>query len=220
MRTMSACCLRDSLKLSEVMGGAKCSWLIVRLWGAEGNIAGAGWLWERCGIREDLVEGSGKVSSPAYEVLHPELHHGGPTPTFVLWRLRDRRHVRVLLQVLAQGLAQNAHAAAVDNAYFRHPCQEGAVYEFFDLAGGVVDVLADDVDFGGCVQVAGVVFERDFDAASTGRLHGRVRDTGDHFRDVFSGDAHFHGTDFDFEVIFVDFLFDHTSAAHGFQLHG
>src|SRR6266404_3832341 len=132
MRTMSACCLRDSLKLSEVMGGARCSYIIVRLWGAEGNIAGAGWLWERCGIREDLVEGRGKVSSPACEVLHPQLHHRSPTPTLILRRLRHRRYVGVLLQVLAQRLAQDPHAAAVDDAHFRHPSEEGAVYEFFD----------------------------------------------------------------------------------------
>src|SRR2546422_2935728 len=124
MRTMSACCLRLSLKLSEVMGGAGCSSVIVRLGGSEGNIAGAKLLWERCGIREDLVEGRGKLSSPACEVLHPQLHHRSPAPTFVLRRLRHRRYVGVFLQILPQRLAQNPHAAAVDDAYFWHPGEE------------------------------------------------------------------------------------------------
>src|SRR6266849_936722 len=60
MRTMSACCLRDSLKLSEVMGGEGRSWFIVRVDGAEGNIAGAGLLWRNCGIAACSVEDGGK----------------------------------------------------------------------------------------------------------------------------------------------------------------
>ena len=55
----------------------------------------------------------------------------------------------MFLQILPQGLAQDAHAAAVDNAHSREPGEKGAVYEAFDFAGGVVDGVADDVDFGG-----------------------------------------------------------------------
>ena len=65
----------------------------------------------------------------------------------------------MLLQELAQSLAQNTHAAAVDDADARQSGEESAVYESFDFAGGVVDGLADDVDLAGNVRVFS--FERD-----------------------------------------------------------
>ena len=57
----------------------------------------------------------------------------------------------MLLQELAQGFAEDAHAAAVDDADARESGEEGAVDKFFDFAGGVVDGVADNVDLGGDV---------------------------------------------------------------------
>ena len=55
----------------------------------------------------------------------------------------------MLLQQLAQGFAEDAHAAAVDDADAREPGEEGAVDKFFDFAAGLIDGLADNVDLGG-----------------------------------------------------------------------
>ena len=78
---------------------------------------------------------------------------------FVLRCFFHRLDVRVLLQELTQSLAQNTHAAAVHDADTRQPGEESAVYESFDVAGGVVDGLADDVDLAGNIRVFS--FERD-----------------------------------------------------------
>jgi hypothetical protein len=55
--------------------------------------------------------------------------------------------VRVLLQRLPQGFAQDAHAAAVDYADSGQSGEEGAVDELFDFAGSVVDVVTNYIDF-------------------------------------------------------------------------
>ena len=57
----------------------------------------------------------------------------------------------MVLEKLAEGFAEDSHAAAVDNADAGESGEEGAVYEFFDFAGSVVDGLADYVDFLGNV---------------------------------------------------------------------
>src|SRR5438552_3216372 len=80
---------------------------------------------------------------------YSQLHHGRAGAAFVLRRLGDGSDLRVLLQILAQGLAQHAHAAAVDNAHTRQPGEEGAIEEFFHAAGGFVHVFTDDVDLAG-----------------------------------------------------------------------
>ena len=49
----------------------------------------------------------------------------------------------MLLQGLAEGFAEDAHAAAVDYADAGEAGEEGVVDEFFDGAGGVVYVVAD-----------------------------------------------------------------------------
>jgi hypothetical protein len=49
----------------------------------------------------------------------------------------------MLLQGLAQGFAQDAHAAAVDHAHARQAGEKGAVDELLDFAGGVVDVAVE-----------------------------------------------------------------------------
>ena len=66
---------------------------------------------------------------------------------FVLRGLGHGDYVRVLLQELAEGFAEDAHAAAVNDADARESGEEGAVDELFDLGGGFVDVAANDVDF-------------------------------------------------------------------------
>ena len=67
-----------------------------------------------------------KIKTSAYRELltpeldsHSQLHHRRPGPAFILGRLRDRFYMRMLLQVLAQGLAQDAHAAAMHHAHAR-----------------------------------------------------------------------------------------------------
>src|SRR5437868_9931093 len=125
----------------------------------------------------------------------------------------------MLLQILAEGFAQNAHAAAVDDSYSRHPGQKGAVYEPFDFAGGVVDGLSDYVDFGWGVQATGVVLQRDIDAPSASGLHRRIGDADYYLGDIFARDTHLHRADFCFEVVFVKLLFDYCIAAHRFELH-
>jgi hypothetical protein len=47
--------------------------------------------------------------------------------------------MRMLLQILTQRLAQNSHAAAVNDADARQAGQEGAVDELLDFSRGVVD---------------------------------------------------------------------------------
>src|SRR5215472_14016772 len=82
----------------------------------------------------------------------PQLHHRGSAAAFVLRRFGDRGDVGVLLEHLPQGLAQDAHAAAVDDADARESGEKGAVDELFDFARGVVDGLSNDIDLGGNVR--------------------------------------------------------------------
>jgi len=70
--------------------------------------------------------------------LYPQLYHCGPAPALVLRRLGYFLYVRVLLQCLAQGFAEDAHAAAVDHAHPRQSGKEGVVDKLFYGAGGVV----------------------------------------------------------------------------------
>ena len=57
-----------------------------------------------------------RARAPALHELNPQLHHGRAATAFVLGRLGYGNHVRMFLQVLAQGLAEDAHAAAVNDA--------------------------------------------------------------------------------------------------------
>ncbi len=128
--------------------------------------------------------------------------------------------MRVLLQILAQSFAEDAHPTPVDDAHPRHAGKKRAVNEFFDFAGGFIHSAADDVDFSGHVEAARFVLQRDGNPAGAGGLHRRVGGAGLYFRDVFAGDAHFHRTDFNVEVIVANFLFDDSGAAHRFELDG
>jgi hypothetical protein len=55
----------------------------------------------------------------------------------------------MLLQGLAQGFAEDAHATAVDDTDAGEAGEECVVDKFFYGAGGVVDGVADDVDLRG-----------------------------------------------------------------------
>jgi len=65
--------------------------------------------------RQELRYGS--LTDP----LDPQLDHRGSAAPLVERWFRNGLHVRVLLQILAQGFAQDAHAAAMDDAHPRHP---------------------------------------------------------------------------------------------------
>jgi len=65
----------------------------------------------------------------------------------------------MLLQKLTERLAEDAHAAAVDDANARESGEEGAIYEAFDHSTGIVYGLSDYVDFAG--YVGAFAFERD-----------------------------------------------------------
>jgi len=82
-------------------------------------------------------------------MLNAEFHDRRTAAAFILRRLGDGGDVRMLLQHLAQGFAQDAHAAAVDDADAWQSGEEGAVDEFLDFTGSVVDGLSDNVDFAG-----------------------------------------------------------------------
>ena len=89
----------------------------------------------------------------ATTTLHPQLHHRGSAPAFILRRFGYRFHMRVILQILPQRLPQDSHAAAVHYAHSRQAGQKRAVYEFFNLPRGIVDGAADDVDLRRYVRV-------------------------------------------------------------------
>src|ERR1019366_10274982 len=131
----------------------------------------------------------------------------------------------MLLQVLPQGFAKDAHAAAVDDADARQSGQEGAVYEFLQFSGSFVHGAANYVDLAGRVEVARFVLQLDGDASGAGGFDGRrlrlrfALPAGQHFGDIFAGDAHLHRADLDIEMILANFLFDDGGAAHGFELY-
>ena len=124
----------------------------------------------------------------------------------------------MLLQVLAQGFAQDAHTAAVNYADAGESGQEGTVDEFLDFGGGVVDGTSDDVDFVG--DGLGFGFERHRDAAGTGSLDGGVSGVGEDFGDIVARDFHFHHSDFNFEVVIVDLARNFGGASDGLELDG
>lgn len=57
----------------------------------------------------------------------------------------------MVLEKLAEGFAEDSHAAAVDYADAGQSGEEGAVYKFFHFAGSVVNRLPDYVDLLGNV---------------------------------------------------------------------
>src|SRR5579863_4771895 len=124
----------------------------------------------------------------------------------------------MLLQHLAQGFAKDTHAAAVNDAHARESGKEGAVNEFFDFAGGLVDGLSDHVDF--ARDVRPFALELDRYPASTSGLHRSVggASAGEYFSDVVARNLHLHGAHLDFKVGVVDFADDSRRASCRFQL--
>src|SRR5215469_13352703 len=146
--------------------------------------------------------------------LHPQFRHGCSRPTFILWRFDDRLHVRMLLEVPAEGLAQDPHSAAMNNSHARQAGQESAIEELFHLASGVIHVVADDIDLGR--NIVGRVGERNryaFGARSTNRSLGSA---GDHFGDVVPRNPHFHRTYGNLKMTVVEAASGSGIPAHGF----
>src|SRR5580658_6915837 len=110
--------------------------------------------------------------------LHAKLYYCGAGAAFVLWGLGDRLYVGELLQELAEGFAEDAHAAAVDYADGGQAGQEGTIDEALDFAGGVVDGAADYVYFAGDVGGVVVAVQRDGDAAGARGFYRRVSGCG------------------------------------------
>src|SRR5579864_8639158 len=126
----------------------------------------------------------------------------------------------MLLQHLAEGFAEDAHAAAMDYADTGQPGQEGAVNELFNLAARDVDGLADDVDFHRHVGALALQLHRD--AAGSRRIQWGLgcAPARQNFGDVIAGDLHFHGAHLDFEVRVVYLAGDSGGTPGGFQLDG
>jgi hypothetical protein len=89
----------------------------------------------------------GAAHRSARHTSDSEFDHRGPASAFVLWGLGNRGDMRMLLEVLAEGFAENAHAAAMDDADAGKSCEEGTVDELLDFACGFVDGAADHVNF-------------------------------------------------------------------------
>lgn len=76
-----------------------------------------------------------------------QFHHRGATAALVLRRLGHGADVGMLLQGLAQSLAEDAHTTSV---HYANPGQAGkksAIDKFLHFAGCVVDVVANYIDF-------------------------------------------------------------------------
>src|SRR5947209_20217216 len=84
-------------------------------------------------------------------LLYFQLCHSCATATFLLRRLRDGFHVRMLLQELPQRLAKNSHATAMNNSYARQSRKKSPVHKFLNFARRIVHGVTDDVDLRGHV---------------------------------------------------------------------
>src|SRR5215813_8115372 len=115
-------------------------------------------------LRKNLFLAESRLNSCSYAVLgvsvppwwtflDPKLHHRRPRSAFVLRRLDQLFHVRMLLQKLANGLSQDSHTAAMNDPNTRHSCQESTVNKFLYLARGTIHGMANHVDLCGQIQV-------------------------------------------------------------------
>ena len=89
------------------------------------------------------------TQEPRRRSLDAKFHDRSPAASLVLRGFGDGDDVRMLLKVLAEGFAQDAHPAAVDDANTRQSGKESAVDKFFDFGGGFVDGASNDIDFRG-----------------------------------------------------------------------
>ena len=116
----------------------------------------------------------------------------------------------MLLQQLAQGFAEDAHAAAVDYADAGQAGEEGAVDELLDSREASSTVWPITLISLGTFAPS---FSSETEmprarAAFTGVSAGLGGCADEHFGDVVAGDFHFHRAHFDFEMIVVDFADD------------
>src|SRR5947209_12393661 len=89
------------------------------------------------------------MQKPIKTFLHPQFHHRSTRPAFVLGWLNELLYMWMLLQELPNGLAQDSHSMAMNDADARNSSQEGPVDKLLYFTGGGVHVLADDVDLRG-----------------------------------------------------------------------
>lgn len=75
----------------------------------------------------------------------------------------------MLLQHLAKGSSEDSHAAAVNYADARQAREEGSVHKLFDLARGLIDGLAYDVNF--ARDVPAFAFQLHRNTSGTRRFH-------------------------------------------------
>jgi hypothetical protein len=75
-----------------------------------------------------------------------QLDDGRAPAAFILRRLGDGFHVRMLLQILTQRLTQDSHTAAMYDTNARQSGEESAVDEFLNFPGGIVHGAADYID--------------------------------------------------------------------------
>ena len=76
-----------------------------------------------------------------------QFNYCGAASALVLGGFDDGGHVRMLLQHLPERLAENAHAAAVNDADARESGEERAIDKFLDFGGGLIDGLANHINF-------------------------------------------------------------------------
>src|SRR5208282_5742382 len=127
---------------------------------------------------------------------HSEFHHRCPGPAFILRGFGDRGHVRMFLQVLAQRLPKNTHAAAVHDSDASEAGKESTVQKFFYTGRGLVHVLANDVDLGGR---GGAIGDRNRNPLGAGSAQRRIRRANDDLGDIVASDLHLHGAHLDLE---------------------
>ena len=144
--------------------------------------------------------------------LLAEFDEGGALAALVEGGFGDGGDVRVALEVVAEGAAENAHARAVDDADAGETGEEGLVDVALDFGLGFVRCAADDVELHGEIVggVRGGGLDVDAAAALGASVGAILAATGVEGReevglgDVFAGDPHFELADGDLEVAVVD----------------
>ena len=71
----------------------------------------------------------------------------------MLRRLCHCCNVRMRFQELPKRFAENAHSGTMDHSHARQTREKRSVDEFFHFASGIVDGLADHVDFPGYAEL-------------------------------------------------------------------
>lgn len=133
------------------------------------------------------------VGSGSERALDVEFDFGDAGSAEVVGRFGDGSDVGLGAEPGAEFAAQDAHAGSVDDADALRAGEKCLIEEAFDDALRLINILADDVDFGG--RGAGVTRGGgDADVAlRTGCIEGRCG--GDDFDDVGAVDAHLHVSD-------------------------